>query len=240
LDALLGLLKALSKIVNYDDVKATPMRVIVDHIRSASFLIADGVTPSNEGRGYVLRRIMRRGARHARLIGIHEPFLYRNADHVIELMKGHYPELYMNREIISTVIHREEEGFINTLEQGMKILDEVITEVKERGTKTIPGETLFKLYDTYGFPLDITAEIARENELVMDEAGFRNAMDTQRERARRAWVGEEISKIYFKNKDTISAISGGLFFLVSVFISISLNRYFSKNKKYKPTIKEIL
>jgi len=206
-DLFMPLIKAISREagVPYDSAHTVSIRVIADHLRAATFLISDGVMPANEGRGYVLRRIMRRGARHARLIGIHEPFLYRNADHVIDLMKGHYPELYMNREIISTVIHREEEGFINTLEQGMKILDEVITEVKERGTKTIPGETLFKLYDTYGFPLDITAEIARENELVMDEAGFRNAMDTQRERARRAWVGEEkIKPIYHSLKSLVA------------------------------------
>ena len=206
-DLFMPLIKAISREagVPYDSAHTVSIRVIADHLRAATFLISDGVMPANEGRGYVLRRIMRRGARHARLIGIHEPFLYRNADHVIDLMKGHYPELYMNREIISTVIHREEEGFINTLEQGMKILDEVITEVKERGTKTIPGETLFKLYDTYGFPLDITAEIARENELVLDEAGFRNAMDTQRERARLAWVGEEkIKPIYHSLKSLVA------------------------------------
>ena len=206
-DLFMPLIKAISREagVPYDSAHTVSIRVIADHLRAATFLISDGVMPANEGRGYVLRRIMRRGARHARLIGIHEPFLYRNADHVIDLMKGHYPELYMNREIISTVIHREEEGFINTLEQGMKILDEVITEVKERGTKTIPGETLFKLYDTYGFPLDITAEIARENELVMDEAGFRNAMDTQRERARRAWVGEEKIKPIYRSLKSLVA-----------------------------------
>ena len=206
-DLFMPLIKAISREagVPYDSAHTVSIRVIADHLRAATFLISDGVMPANEGRGYVLRRIMRRGARHARLIGIHEPFLYRNADHVIDLMKGHYPELYMNREIISTVIHREEEGFINTLEQGMKILDEVISAVKERGTKTIPGETLFKLYDTYGFPLDITAEIARENELVLDEAGFRNAMDTQRERARRAWVGEEkIKPIYHSLKSLVA------------------------------------
>jgi len=206
-DLFMPLIKAISKEsgVSYDSAHSVSIRVIADHIRAAAFLISDGVMPSNEGRGYVLRRIMRRGARHARLIGIHEPFLYRNVDHVIELMKGHYPELYMNREIISTVTHREEEGFINTLEQGMKILDDVIQQVKESGTKTIPGETLFKLYDTYGFPLDITAEIARENELVLDEAGFREAMKTQQERARRAWVGQEKTKpIYQSLKSAVS------------------------------------
>jgi len=206
-DLFMPLIKAISKEsgVSYDSAHSVSIRVIADHIRAAAFLISDGVMPSNEGRGYVLRRIMRRGARHARLIGIHEPFLYRNVDHVIELMKGHYPELYMNREIISTVTHREEEGFINTLEQGMKILDDVIQQVKESGTKTIPGETLFKLYDTYGFPLDITAEIARENELVLDEAGFQEAMKTQQERARRAWVGQEKTKpIYQSLKSAVS------------------------------------
>ena len=211
-DLFMPLIKAISKEsgVSYDSAHSVSIRVIADHIRAAAFLISDGVMPSNEGRGYVLRRIMRRGARHARLIGIHEPFLYRNVDHVIDLMKGHYPELYMNREIISTVTHREEEGFINTLEQGMKILDDVIQQVKESGTKTIPGETLFKLYDTYGFPLDITAEIARENELVLDEAGFQEAMKTQQERARRAWVGQEKTKpIYQSLKSAVSTKFAG-------------------------------
>ncbi len=198
-DLFMPLIGAISKEsgVSYDSVHSVSLRVIADHMRAAAFLISDGVMPSNEGRGYVLRRIMRRGARHARLIGINEPFLYRNVVHVTELMKGHYPELHMNRDIISTVTHREEEGFINTLEQGMKILDDVIREVKENGNKTIPGEILFKLYDTYGFPLDITAEIARENDLVLDEAGFQGAMETQRERARRAWAGQEkIKPVY--------------------------------------------
>lgn len=206
-DLFMPLIKAISKEsgVSYDSAHSVSIRVIADHIRAAAFLISDGVMPSNEGRGYVLRRIMRRGARHARLIGIHEPFLYRNVDPVIDLMKGHYPELNMNREIISTVTHREEEGFINTLEQGMKILDDVMQEVKDRGTRTIPGETLFKLYDTYGFPLDITAEIARENELVLDETGFQEAMKTQQERARRAWVGQDkIKPIYQSLKLSVS------------------------------------
>lgn len=206
-DLFMPLIRAISKEsgVSYDSGHSVSLRVIADHIRAASFLISDGVMPSNEGRGYVLRRIMRRGARHARLIGINEPFLYRNVDHAIDLMKGHYPELYMNRDIIITVTHREEEGFINTLEQGMKILDDVIRQVKEKGSRTIPGETLFKLYDTYGFPLDITAEIARENELVLDDAGFQEAMETQRERARRSWVGQEkIKPVYQSLKSKVS------------------------------------
>lgn len=191
--------------VSYDSAHGVSIRVIADHIRAAAFLISDGVMPSNEGRGYVLRRIIRRGARHARLIGINEPFLYRNADHAIEMMKGHYPELYMNRQIISTVIHREEEGFIYTLEQGMKILDDVIQNVKEKGSNTIPGDILFKLYDTYGFPLDITTEIAQENELVLDETGFRSEMENQRERARRAWVGQEkIKPVYQSLKRSVT------------------------------------
>lgn len=206
-DLFMPLIKAISKEsgVSYDSEHNVSIRVIADHIRAAAFLVSDGVMPSNEGRGYVLRRIIRRGARHARLIGIHEPFLYKNVGHAIELMKGNYPELYMNKEIISTVTHREEEGFINTLEQGMKILDDVIQKVKEKGTKTIPGETLFKLYDTYGFPLDITAEIAREHGLVLDDAGFQSEMENQRVRARRAWVGQEkIKPVYQSLKSVVS------------------------------------
>ena len=199
-DLFMPIIKAISKEsgVSYSDGSATSLRVIADHLRAISFLISDGVIPSNEGRGYVLRRIIRRAARHGRLIDIHEPFLYRDVYHVIELMRPHYPELNANRDIISAITLREEEGFINTLEQGTKILDDVIQQVKKSGKKTIPGEELFKLYDTYGFPLDLAAEIAREQNLILDEKGFNDSMEIQRERARQAGLGEEKIKPVYK------------------------------------------
>ncbi len=206
-DIFMPLIKAISAEsgVPYTHGSDTSLRVIADHLRAIAFLISDGVIPSNEGRGYVLRRIIRRAARHGRLISIHEPFLYRDVRHVIELMRPHYPELHTNSDILSAVTRREEEGFINTLEQGTRILDDVIQQVKERGKKTIPGEDLFKLYDTYGFPLDLASEIAREHHLILDEKGFNDAMEVQRERARRAGLGEEkIKPVYKTLKATVA------------------------------------
>ena len=199
-DLFMPLIKAISREsgVSYSGESATSLRVIADHLRAISFLISDGVIPSNEGRGYVLRRIIRRGARHGRLVGLHEPFLYKDVHHVIELMRPQYPELHANRDIISAITLREEEGFINTLEQGTRILDEVIQQVKESGKKTISGEDLFKLYDTYGFPLDLAAEIAAEHNLILDEKGFNDSMETQKERARRAGLGEDKIKAVYK------------------------------------------
>lgn len=197
-DIFVPLITAISKEAGVSDGMLTSLRVIADHLRAIAFLISDGVIPSNEGRGYVLRRIIRRGARHGRLIGLDEPFLYRDVHHVVELMRPHYPELYVNRDIISAITRREEEGFINTLEQGTRILDAVIHRVKESGQMILPGEELFKLYDTYGFPLDLTSEIAREHNLILDERGFNEAMERQRERARRAGLGEEKIKPVYK------------------------------------------
>ena len=180
------------------DTQVVALRVIADHVRAITFLISDGVLPSNEGRGYVLRRIIRRGARYGRLIGLHRPFLYKYIDLVIERMEAHYPEIKENRDLITTVTHREEEGFINTLEHGMKILEDLIGDLLNRGEKYIPGEELFRLYDTYGFPVDLTAEIAREKGLALDEKGFHRAMEEQRERARRAGLGEKKVKPIYK------------------------------------------
>lgn len=197
-DLFTPIIDAISKEAGVPDGMHTSLRVISDHLRAIAFLISDGVIPSNEGRGYVLRRIIRRAARHGRLIGIEEPFLHKDVTHVVELMKPHYPELGANREMISSITLREEEGFINTLEQGMKILDDVIRKVKEKGGNIVPGEDLFKLYDTYGFPLDLAADIAQEHHLRLDEKGFNGAMEVQRERARRAGLGEEKIKAVYK------------------------------------------
>lgn len=205
-------IKALSHDFNipYNSEQGTSLRVIADHLRAITFLISDGVIPSNEGRGYVLRRIIRRASRHGRLAGLHESFLYKGIDYIVEGMKGAYPELNAGREIISAITRREEEGFIHTLEQGMKILDELINRTKENGEGLLPGDELFKLYDTYGFPLDLTAEIAREHNLILDEAGFNNAMEAQRERARRAGIGEEkIKPVYKTLKASVSTRFAG-------------------------------
>ncbi|MBZ0155898.1 MAG: alanine--tRNA ligase [Alphaproteobacteria bacterium] len=174
------------------------IRVIADHLRASSFLMSDGLAPSNEGRGYVLRRIIRRASRHAKLLGFTGPVLYKLMDSVVETMGDLYPELVQERERASKLLMIEEERFTRTLDQGLRILDEVIGRVKKIGERTIPGGELFKLYDTFGFPLDLARDIAVDNHLLIDEAGFHREMEIQRERARASWVGEEeaIASIY--------------------------------------------
>ncbi len=177
-----------------DDDRA--MRVIADHVRAIAFMVADGVLPSNEGRGYVLRRILRRAGRYGRLlgIGIENPFLYRLTESVVGEMKGAYPELERTRATIGHVTQAEEERFLDTLDKGIRLLDEIVADVKRAKQKTIPGDALFKLYDTYGFPLDLAADSARDQGLTLDEAGFQAALDEQRERARKT-AGFEVTKI---------------------------------------------
>ena len=174
-------------------------RVIADHSRSMTFLIGDGVMPSNEGRGYVLRRIIRRASRHGRMLGKSEPFLFKTSDVVIDLMKDTYPELLDRREYISKVISTEEERFSNTLDFGMKMLNDMVESLKAKRERLIAGEDAFKLYDTYGFPLDLTEDIAKDSGLAVDSAGFNRAMEVQKERARASWKGsgeEGIKSIY--------------------------------------------
>ena len=163
------------------------MRVIADHLRAIAFLIADGILPSNEGRGYVLRRILRRAGRYGRQLGLglDGPVLFRLIETVIETMKGAYPELERSRGTIGNVTKAEEERFIDTLDKGLHLLDEIIAEVTRANQKVIPGEALFKLYDTYGFPLDLAADSARDRGLTLDEPGFQAALEEQRERARK-------------------------------------------------------
>ena len=179
----LGLLKALSNIVNCEDLENTSMHVIVDHIRSSCFLICDGVGPSNEGRGYVLRRIIRRAVRHGNKLGATGSFFYKMLQPLIEVMGEAYPELAIHRARIEAQLLKEEEQFAKTLEQGLKLLEGELAHLKGN---VIPGETIFKLYDTYGFPADLTADIARERDLTIDEAGFEKEMAAQRQRARDA------------------------------------------------------
>ena len=166
-----------------DDVS---IRVITDHIRSVTFMISDGIMPSNEGRGYVLRRLLRRACRHGRLLGIHKGFLPELAENVIEGSKDGYPELEEKREFILKVIAKEEEQFNKTIDQGLGILADMISDMEAKGEKTLNGEDAFRLYDTYGFPLDLTKEILEEKQLGVDEEGFHACMEVQRKKARDA------------------------------------------------------
>ena len=162
------------------------IRVITDHIRSVTFMISDGIMPSNEGRGYVLRRLLRRACRHGRLLGIEKGFLPELAETVIEGSKDGYPELEEKKEFILKVISKEEEQFNKTIDQGLGILSDMIGKMEAEGTKTLGGEDAFRLYDTYGFPLDLTKEILEEKEMDVDEEGFRECMEVQRKKARDA------------------------------------------------------
>jgi alanyl-tRNA synthetase len=162
------------------------LRVITDHIRSTTMLIGDGVLPSNEGRGYVLRRLLRRAARHGKLLGVNEPFLYKVADTVIKESESAYPELREKRDYIVRVIKAEEERFVLTIDSGMRILNTMIDDCKASGKTVLDGADCFKLYDTYGFPIDLTLEILAENGLDADREGFDKLMNEQRERARAA------------------------------------------------------
>jgi alanyl-tRNA synthetase len=163
--------------------------VIADHLRSSCFLIADGVSPSNEGRGYVLRRIMRRGMRHAHILGAKEPLMHRLAPTLISEMGEAFPELKRAQPVIEAQLHEEEERFRRTLANGLKLLDDELATLK-KGQK-LAGETAFKLYDTFGFPLDLTQDILRGRELEVDAAGFDAAMERQREKGRESWQGAE-------------------------------------------------
>ena len=162
------------------------IRVITDHIRSVTFMISDGIMPSNEGRGYVLRRLLRRACRHGRLLGIHKGFLPELAESVIAGSKDGYPELEEKREFILKVISKEEEQFNKTIDQGLGILSDMIADMETKGEKTLNGEDAFRLYDTYGFPLDLTKEILEEKDLDVDEEGFHACMEVQRKKARDA------------------------------------------------------
>jgi alanyl-tRNA synthetase len=165
------------------------MRVIADHSRASTFLINDGVLPSNEGRGYVLRRIMRRAMRHGKILGIKDPFLHRISSKVVDLMKDAYPELRETEVFVSKVIRNEEERFSETLDSGLKILREELERLQKEGRKTLSGEVAFRLYDTFGFPLDLTVEILQEEGMNFDEEGFKAQMEGQRQKSKQAWQG---------------------------------------------------
>ncbi|MCU7844830.1 MAG: alanine--tRNA ligase [Candidatus Thiodiazotropha sp. (ex Monitilora ramsayi)] len=183
IDLFAHLIEAAAKLTGCTNLEEKSLRVIADHIRSCAFLIVDGILPSNEGRGYVLRRIIRRAIRHGYMLGVKEPFFYQLVVALSREMGEAYPELVEQQAQVERVLRLEEERFAETLEQGMKILDEAIAGLESR---EIPGETVFKLYDTYGFPMDLTADIARERELTIDQTGFDREMAAQRDRARAA------------------------------------------------------
>ncbi len=166
-----------------DRKKDMSMRAVADHSRAAAFLIADGVIPSNEGRGYVLRRIMRRALRHGKLLGVSDPFLFRVCDVVVDEMAPAYGELKDSRTFIAQVVKAEEEKFIETLDKGLALLVEEIATLKKKGKKVLPGDVTFKLYDTFGFPLDLTQDIIKDEGITVDTAGFESAMDVQREKS---------------------------------------------------------
>ncbi len=181
IDLFQALLAAAAKAVGCPNQDQPSLKVIADHIRSCSFLIADGVVPSNEGRGYVLRRIIRRAIRHGNKLGATEAFFHKIVPALVQEMGEAYPELRQQQGQIERVLKQEEDQFAKTLDQGLKILEDALASLQGN---VIPGETVFKLYDTYGFPVDLTADIARERNLTVDEAGFEQAMEAQRERAR--------------------------------------------------------
>ena len=178
------------------------LRVITDHIRSATFMICDGVLPSNEGRGYVLRRLLRRAARHGKPLGVNEPFLYKVIDTVIHENECQYPELREKQSYITKVVKTEEENFAKTIDAGMKIFGDLLAEHKANGETVFSGADAFKLYDTYGFPVDLTIEMCADEGMIVDEAEFKKLMEEQRVRARKArealgdlgWAGQEFGK----------------------------------------------
>ncbi|KWW14028.1 alanine--tRNA ligase [Peribacillus simplex] len=189
-DLFMPIIRAVEEIadVKYgvDTEKDVAFKVIADHIRTVAFAVGDGALPSNEGRGYVLRRLLRRAVRYAKQININRPFMFELVTVVGEIMKDFYPEVLNNKDFIAKVIKNEEERFHETLHDGLAILSEVIKKEKEKGNSTIPGSDAFRLYDTYGFPIELTEEYAEEEGMTVDQAGFEKEMDAQRERARSA------------------------------------------------------
>lgn len=192
IDLFQNLLKAASIITGIKDTTNTSLRVIADHIRSCSFLILDGVTPSNEGRGYVLRRIIRRAVRHGYQLGVKDLFFYRLVGALVGEMGAAYPALANEQSRVEKILREEEQQFARTLENGMQILNLAIAGLS---IEVIPGDTVFKLYDTYGFPVDLTADVAREHGLTLDMDGFEKAMEGQRQQARAASQFNAVEKL---------------------------------------------
>ena len=184
--------------------KDVSLRIITDHIRSATFMICDGVLPSNEGRGYVLRRLLRRAARHGKLLGVSEPFLFEVCGTVIAENAGHYTDLAEKQGYITRVIAEEEKNFAKTIDAGLGIFSDMLRQHQEKGEKVFSGADAFKLYDTYGFPIDLTIEMVEEQGMTVDQDAFRTLMEEQRVRARKArealgdlgWSGIEIGRAH--------------------------------------------
>lgn len=201
-DLLFPIIQEVEKLTGekyYQDQRGFPFRVIADHARACSFLISDGIMPSNEGRGYVLRRILRRAVRFGRVIGFNGPFLHKMVDVVVKIMGETYGDLVEKSGFIKEVIRNEEERFLLTLSDGIQRVEEIINRAKEKGINTIDGKDAFLLYDTFGFPIDLTQDIAEENNLELDRKGFEEAMTEQRERAKKArskasYQGEGLEK----------------------------------------------
>ena len=208
-DAMSPIIEATQSMckVKYAD-NPVPFRVIADHARALSFMIADGILPSNEGRGYVERRLLRRAARFGRELGFTKPFLYEVTKTVGEMMGHHYAELIEKRIQIEKVIHTEEERFASTLARGMDLLEEIFDGMNKNGEKTVSGTDLFRLHDTYGFPLDLATDIATDRGYAVDRDGFQTAMTKQRDQARSAWAGsgeEALSPVYRVIADEVGA-----------------------------------
>lgn len=183
IDLFKKLINDVAKVTGTAELENKSLRVIADHIRSCAFLISDGVLPSNEGRGYVLRRIIRRAVRHGHMLGAKDIFFYKLVKPLIEVMDSAAVELDKNRQLVEDTLRTEEEQFLKTLERGLVLLDQELSKIKD---DVLPGEVAFKLYDTYGFPLDLTADVCRERNIKIDEAGFERSMEQQRTRAREA------------------------------------------------------
>ena len=208
-DLLTPIMQAVKKIAGVPfEERLMAYRVVSDHARALAFLISEGVLPSNEGRGYVARRILRRAARYGRELGIEEPFFFKVAEVVVETMKGTYPQLERARAQISKVIRNEEERFHDTLLQGMALLDEIFGKMQASGTKEVPGTQLFRLYDTFGFPVELAGDVAADRGYALDLPGFEAEMEKQRERARSSWTvtrDESLLPLYLQLKEKLGA-----------------------------------
>src|SRR3989441_4454172 len=198
IDLFRDLIRAATRETGTKDLANNSLKVIADHIRACSFLIVDGVIPGNEGRGYVLRRIIRRAIRHGYKLGQKEPFFHRLVPDLDRAMGDAYPELRSSRERVADVLKQEEERFAETLENGMGVLESALAS----GEKLLDGETVFRLYDTFGFPVDLTADICRERGVMIDMAGFEAAMAQQRERARAAAEVSAAAGLEYSGKKT--------------------------------------
>jgi alanyl-tRNA synthetase len=216
IDLFQALIKNIADITGESDIENTSLRVIADHIRACAFLAVDGVIPANEGRGYVLRRIVRRAVRHGYQLGVKDVFFYKLVASLVEVMGSAYPELVERRGFVEKVLKEEEEQFARTLDNGMVILEKAI---KELNSDTIPGQMVFKLYDTYGFPVDLTADVAREHNMNLDLDGFEQAMLIQKNQARAASnfgsvekldIGSDFSTDFtgYENLDGICSVTG--------------------------------